>query len=174
MNHISEIPLLDRSVTDILYDLLNDLSDHELKQVVSKFGTISGMVDECSLSSWVQEQINNLSIKEELSGISLLRERLLVVIRDDLNTPIKLNQQANVIGLYPPVKHVNCYQMFVGQYRLESFIAETTEKSVNCIICDASGYLAVELKVKEILPENGKIYRLKGVKELDHISVEIV
>ena len=174
MNHVNEIPLLDRSVTDILYDLLNDLSDHELKQVVSKFGTVAGMVDEFSLSSWVQEQINSLSIKEELSGISLLRKRLLVVIRDDLNRPTKLNQQANVIGLYPTVKHVNCYQTFVGQYRLESFLEETAGKSVNCIICDASGYLPVELKVKEILPENGKIYRLKGVKELDHISVEIV
>ena len=43
---VSELPLIHRSVQDVMFDLLHSLNDDELKKVVEKFGTGLGIVDE--------------------------------------------------------------------------------------------------------------------------------
>jgi hypothetical protein len=169
---VSELPLIHRSVQDVMFDLLHSLNDDELKKVVEKFGTGLGVVDELAFSSWVSTQINSLNEHEEMVGLSFLLGRLNLEIHGNqfFFKPPHLN---NVIGLYPSVKSIPSYNAFIGSYRLEGF-NDSHGETTPIKICDASGELSVLLSSSHLKVKSGSIQCVKGIKNESNYLVEII
>ncbi|SBS27211.1 hypothetical protein MSP8887_00574 [Marinomonas spartinae] len=169
---VSELPLIHRSVQDVMFDLLHSLNDDELKKVVEKFGTGLGVVDEWAFSSWVSTQINSLNEQEEMVGLSFLLGMLNLEIHGN-KAFFKPPQLNNVIGLYPSVKSIPSYNAFIGSYRLEGLTNDNHGETIPIKICDASGSLSVQLKLPCSSLRNGAVYCFSGVKKGLHYVVEL-
>jgi hypothetical protein len=170
---VNELPLIHRSVQDVMFDLLHSLNDDELKKMVEKFRTGLGVVDELVFSTWISEQINSLNEHEEIVGLSFLHGRPNLEIHGNkvFFKPPHLN---NVIGLYPSVKSISSYNAFIGSYRLEGLTNDTHGETTPIKICDVSGELSVLLSSGHLKIKSGSIQCVKGIRNESHYLIEII